>query len=437
MPSFSFVHAADLHLGSPFSALSLNNPDLNAMAHSASADAFDNLIDLCLKKAVDFLLVAGDVFDGEDRSLGAQVKFRDGLRRLSDGGIRAFVVHGNHDPLSAWSATLDWPERVHIIGDKLETVQVERDASVLACIQGISYSKRDERSNLSLLFKRTGPAFHIGLLHANVGSDTGHEPYAPCSMEDLARSGMDYWALGHVHTRKVLSKESPWIVYSGNTQGRNARETGEKGCYLVRVGDHLDVEIEFHRTATLRWVLKDLPINHLASEQDLLNALDETCGAISSSGPEPALVRIVLAGRGPLDRSLRKPGALSDLLGILQEDALSYSPLVWVEQLQLRTGPELDLEALRQEKDFLGELLRCSGELVASVSLPENVSPPGSVSPPRDESFGDAVREELASLFDDPKARRFLAGVQDRELQDFLEQAEGLCAQNLQSEDVE
>jgi DNA repair exonuclease SbcCD nuclease subunit len=238
-------------------------------------------------------------------------------------------------------------------------------------------------------------------------------------MEDLARSGMDYWALGHVHRNKILSRESPWVVYSGNIQGRNARETGEKGCYLVRVGDNLDVDMEFHRTASLRWALKELSINNLSTEQDLLNALDETCSGISSSGPEPTLARIVLTGRGPLDRSLRKPGAISDLLDILHENAPSYAPLVWVEQLQLRTGPELDMETLRQAKDFLGELLRCSLELG------------------RRDSFDEAVRQELSSLFDDPKARRFLARVEERELRDFLEEAEGLCVQGLQSEGSE
>ena len=143
MSNFSFIHAADLHLDSPFATLSPNNPDLAAMLRSGTFEAFDKVMQLCLEKRVDFLLVAGDIYDGADRSLRAQVKFRDGLKRLSEAGIRSFVVYGNHDPLDGWSSTLEWPPSVHLFGDHVETLEVKRNGSLLACIQGISYPKRD------------------------------------------------------------------------------------------------------------------------------------------------------------------------------------------------------------------------------------------------------------------------------------------------------
>jgi len=245
MPSFSFVHASDIHLDSPFSAYSRNNPELASAMRSATTKAYERIIDLCIRERVDFLLVAGDTYDGEDRSLRAQVRFRDGLERLDEAGIRSFVVYGNHDPLSSWASSLEWPAGTFIFRDRLEAVRVERGGQLLACVQGISYRERDERRNLIPLFRRTSPAFHIGLLHANVGSDTGHEPYAPCSIEDLVGSGMDYWALGHAHRRKVLSAASPMIVYPGNTQGRNIKEGGGKGCYLVRVTEGGETEATF------------------------------------------------------------------------------------------------------------------------------------------------------------------------------------------------
>jgi exonuclease SbcD len=416
MSLFSFIHTADLHLDSPFSAMSLNHPELAALMRSASMEAFDKVIDLCLAKGVDFLLVAGDVYDGADRSLRAQVRFRDGLKKLHDAGIRAFIVHGNHDALNTWSTTLDWPGRVHIFRDQLETVDVERGGALLARIQGISYPEREERRNLSLLFGRTGPMFHIGLLHANVGSDTGHEPYAPCSMEDLLRAGMDYWALGHVHRRKVLCEGPRWAVYPGNTQGRNIRETGEKGCVLVTVRDDGEVDIEFHETASLRWILHDLPIRDFMSEQELLKALDKVCRDICESGAGcPAIVRLVLSGSGPLFGFLRKPNTVPDLLEMIHETGMSYSPFVWVEQIQTRISPELDMDLLRQRSDFMGELLRCSEDLLMS------------------QEFEETMRQELSSLFDDPKMRRFVDIPDTQELRELLKQAEGICAEGLQS----
>ncbi|MCJ7594385.1 MAG: DNA repair exonuclease, partial [Desulfobacterales bacterium] len=391
MPSFSFVHTSDIHLDSPFSAYSLNNPELASAMRSATLEAYDRIIDLCIGERVDFLLVAGDTYDGADRSLRAQVRFREGLKRLDEAGIRSFVVHGNHDPLSSWASSLEWPAGVHIFKDHLETVRVEREGVPLACIEGISYRERDERRNLSLLFRRTSPEFHIGLLHANVGSDTGHEPYAPCSLEDLLKPGMDYWALGHVHRRRVLSEDPPLIVYPGNPQGRNIRETGEKGCYLVRVADHGEAEAEFHATDVLRWVSRELVINELQSEEDLLRALEGMCLDISQSeSGRPAIARICLIGAGPLYKFFANPSTLPDLLDILQESGMSYTPYVWIEQVETKIRPALNMADLMRGKDFVGKLLRYSRELSEGEHL-------------------QALAErELSPLFDDPRIRRFI-----------------------------
>jgi exonuclease SbcD len=419
MSNFSFVHAADLHLDSPFATLHVDNPDLARILRSATFEAFDRVVQLCLEKQVDFLLVAGDVYDGADRSLRAQVKFRDGLQRLAEAGIRSFVVHGNHDPLEGWSSTLEWPSGVHVFGDHVETVELKKDGTLLACIQGISYPQRDERRNLSLLFHRTGSAFQIALLHANVGSDTGHEPYAPCSMEDLLRSEMDYWALGHVHSKRVLSNLLPFVVYPGNPQGRNIKETGEKGCYLVKVGDDKEVEMEFHATDVIRWTTYDLPIHDLQTEQDLMNAFERVCVGISEKASgRPTMLRISLSGRSPLFKFLKAPNTLPDLLEILHEMGSSYSPPVWVEQIQLSVGPDVDPMVRMKERDFLGDLIRYSRELLGKRDL------------------GALVKEDLAPLFESTRIHRYLDSPGDRELRELLEEAERICLENLHGKEA-
>jgi DNA repair exonuclease SbcCD nuclease subunit len=420
MPNFSFVHAADLHLDSPLAALHVDNPDLFHILRSATFEAFDRVVQLCLDRRVDFLLVAGDVYDGVDRSLRAQVKFRDGLQRLHEAGIRSFVVHGNHDPLDGWSSTLEWPSGVHVFGDHVETVEVKKEGSLLACVQGISYLKRDERRNLSLLFHRAGPDFQIALLHANVGSDTGHEPYAPCSLEDLRKPEMDYWALGHVHSKRVLSEHLPFVVYPGNTQGRNIKETGEKGCYLVKVGDDKEVEMEFHATDVIRWTSYDLPIHDLQTEQGLIDALDHVCVGISEKASgRPAIARISLSGRSPLYQFLKAPNSLSDLLELLREKGSSYSPSVWIEQIQLNVGPDIDPMVRMKERDFLGDLIRYSREVLGERRL------------------GELVREDLSPLFDSARIHRYLDPPGDRQLRELLEAAERICLEGLQGEETQ
>jgi len=237
--SFSFVHAADLHLDSPFKGVTAESPAIAGSLHSATFDVYNSLIDLCIEKQVQFLLIAGDIYDGADRSLRAQLRFRDGLQRLADKNIQAFVVHGNHDPFKGHSRSIDWPEGIHVFSyRKVKSIPFKIDNSPLALISGISHENISITTNLAKKFESHDPdLFQIGLLHCNVGKDTGHEAYAPCELQDLIKTGLDYWALGHVHERKILHKD-PYVVYPGNTQGRNIREQNERGCYLIQVDDN-------------------------------------------------------------------------------------------------------------------------------------------------------------------------------------------------------
>ena len=365
MARLRFVHAADLHLDSPFRGIRNEAPPHVADAlHRATFQAYENIIDLCLRERVDALLVAGDIYDGADRSLRAQLKFVDGLNRLHAAGIRSFICHGNHDPLDGWEAQLDLPAGCARFGPEVSAVPVFPDDPERATVHGVSYPTREVRDNLTPLFAAPAGGFNVGLLHANVGGNTDHDPYAPCSVADLAGTGLDYWALGHVHTRQVLQQERPTIVYPGNPQGRNPRETGERGVYLAEVSDYGSVSLDFRPVDVVRWDTLEVGIVGLDSEQDLLDAIDHSVGSHAEAAAGlPVIFRLTLTGRGSLHRWLRRPGTADELLERLNGQYANAHPWMWCERIQLDTASPVDRVQVAQREDFTGDLARLSAQM--------------------------------------------------------------------------
>ena len=361
MTQLRFVHAADLHLDSPFKGLRNAAPEgIAGELYEATFRAYDNIIDLCIGERADALFVAGDVYDEDNPSLRAQLKFVEGLRRLDAAGIRSFVCHGNHDPLDGWKAGLTYPDGCHRFGREWERVPVFPNEPDRAVVYGISYPTRDVTSNLALtLGKVERGAFSIGLLHANVGGDSGHAPYAPCSVDDLRQTGVDYWALGHVHTRRILHQREPVVAYPGNPQGRHPNETGARGAYLVEVDDDGNARPDFRATDVVRWEYFSVDIGTLESEQDLLDTLHAKMGELLDGADGRSLVvRAGLSGRGELHRSLRRPNALRDWQEAINRDWMQRSPFVWCERIEDDTTTPFDRAARLAASDFLAEVLQ-------------------------------------------------------------------------------
>ena len=363
MPLIKFVHAADLHLDSPFQQIRNKAPDHVAAAlHDATFKAWRKIVDLCITEEVHALLVAGDIYDGADRSLRAQRDFIDGLERLHDKGIRSFVCHGNHDPLDGWEAQLKYPDSCHRFGPEWESVPVFADDPQRAAVTGISYPTREVTENLvEKLERRTPGPFQIGLLHANVGKDTDHYPYAPCSVEDLTGKGINYWALGHVHTGKILNETDPTVIYPGNPQGRHPNERGPRGVYVVEVADDHSVHPRFEAVDVVRWEQIELDIGELQSEQDLLDELPRRVDQrLQEADNRPLVLRIDLLGRGLLHGTLRRQGVVNDLREQINDLFQTREPFAWCERITDRTAPQIDLDALAAGVDFTAELIKRS-----------------------------------------------------------------------------
>jgi len=408
-PLFTFVHCADLHLDSPFVGLHALAPEISGVLREATFKAFNNVVDLAIRQEAKILIVAGDVYDGTDRSLRAQLHFRDALRRAVDAGIQCCVAHGNHDPLSGWEAGLKMPAAVHrFSGEEVERVSVRAGGETVAHVYGLSFPVREVRENLAGRFRRDadGP-FAIGVLHCNVGGNPQHDNYAPCTIEDLVACGMDYWALGHVHTRQVLRESLPCIVYPGNTQGRSLREEGARGCYLVRVDTAGGVRQEFVPTDVVRWYVDEVDISGLNTMDDLLQALAATVDqARARADGRGAIMRVRVTGRGDLHGTLKRVEPDRDLARPLREGEGGREDFVWVESVEVATRPALDLDQRRQVEDFTGDFLRAA-ERLRTAGDP-----------------GDALREVLAKRPEQRLIANELSRLSDADLLDLLSESE-------------
>ncbi len=364
MQPFRFVHAADLHIDSPFRGLRDVDKRVGERLRQSTFEAFNNMINLCIDEQVDFLVIAGDIYDGADRSVRAQLRFRDGMRRLSEAGISVYIVHGNHDPLDGWLSAVSWPEGVHIFGAEPEWKTVELNGEPLAAIQGVSFPTREVRENLVARFETpdSNSPFTIGLLHTNVGGNPDHDNYAPCSLDDLRLTALDYWALGHVHTRQTLRRQSPAVVYPGNIQGRHPNETGPRGCMMVDVSEEGSINTRFHALDVVRWEPTDVDISEITSIDKLEDAIEQKLDdlAVKAEGRD-VICSLTLSGRGSMHHELARQGAVEDLLTELRATA-SEAPWVWVERIYDRTRPEIDLDSRSEADDFLGATLRTAAK---------------------------------------------------------------------------
>ncbi|EHZ1694279.1 exonuclease SbcCD subunit D [Listeria monocytogenes] len=253
MKEIQFLHMADLHLDSPFIGLStLPQPFFSAIQES-TFQSLERITAVAIKEAVDFVLIAGDIYDSEDQSVRAQARFAKEMKRLEAANIPVFMIHGNHDFIEKHKEKLALPSNVHVFSEQVEVMSHKTATGVSVNIYGFSYNERHIRSSRVGEYKIQGDAdFHIALLHGSeVSSSEEHDVYAPFRVQEISRKGFDYWALGHIHKRQLLA-ESPSIYYPGNIQGRNRKESGEKGASIVTLSE-ASTTIDFIGTSPIIW----------------------------------------------------------------------------------------------------------------------------------------------------------------------------------------
>ena len=338
MMSFRFLHAADIHLDSPVSGLN-GYPSVNVVRfRTATREAFDRLVETAIRERVDFVVIAGDLYDGDWRDYSTGLYFVSRMARLHQAGIPVYLLHGNHDAESVITRRLELPPNVHVFGaEEPETFELHELAVAL---HGQSFAERAVLDNLVPGYPApvTG-AFNIGVLHTALGGMGGHERYAPCSLSDLTTKGYDYWALGHVHQGQVLH-ERPHVVFPGNLQGRHIRETGPKGAVLVTVREQEVTDIESLALDVVRWSVVRIAVGDAATPAQVNDRIRAGLAASVEAEADGRLLvsRVVLEGSTELHARLL--ASHEHLLADARAAALALGDAVaWVEKVVVETDP--------------------------------------------------------------------------------------------------
>lgn len=404
----TFIHAADLHLGRVFAGLRHLPETIYEKVLKSGFQALENVISAAIDYNVDFVLFAGDIFDSNSVSLRTYIRFREQMETLKKHGIHVFICHGNHDPLEQKTQMVKWPDNVTVFPD--ETVAYKSfttKSGEIVHIYGFSYTKKQVLENKSREFQKSGDAhFHIAMLHGNVEGQTEHDPYAPFSVHELVDKEFDYWALGHIHKRQLLSTHPP-IVYPGNIQGMNKKELGEKGCMLVTLSENEEASLTFIPTASIIWREEVIDITSIDSWNELLEKIEEQKERLRSLNTF-VLIRII--GCSSVHEQLQERHVLEELIWALNENESEQQTFVWIVDMHVETTKKWDRNELSERQDFIGALVQAFNGY---------------------SDFDDA----LQPLFKNRRIRMFLQAFTEEEKRMMLEKAEQFLLSKLLKEE--
>jgi DNA repair exonuclease SbcCD nuclease subunit len=404
MKEISFIHAADLHLDSPMVGLKSLPVNIYNRIRESTFTALKKITAAAVEHQVDFVIIAGDLFDGEDRSLRAQSRFRTEMNKLAEHDIPVYIIHGNHDHLNGSWVHLEMPSNVHVFGRDVETKMVSTKSGAMVYLYGFSYPQRHVFERKVDEYKKVvdSVGFHIGILHGNEAGGGDHDNYAPFSTKDLQEKGFDYWALGHIHKRAILS-ENPPIIYPGNIQGRNKKEKDEKGFYLVTLKES-EAKMDFIESSDIIW--REVSVD--ASTARSFHEVFQLCQtAINSLRTINNGVLLTLSLENiQLDDPSEKRSLDSELIELFLEDEKDEESFVWIVDFNVSENIQMDKEKLKTEAKFYAELFDTVDKY-------------------------DDVESALAPLYEHPLGRKYLTHLSSSERKELVEKAEQLLIKSL------
>ncbi|WP_343035085.1 DNA repair exonuclease [Sporosarcina jiandibaonis] len=326
-----FLHAADLHLDSPFKGMTGMQADQLASLRNSTFKAFERLIEHALYSKPDFVLIVGDIYDGEDRSLRAQLKFQEGMEKLNEAHIPVVMSYGNHDHLGGRWTRFELPQNVHVLSGNVEQIELNIRGEQVS-VYGFSYNERHVRESMIRNYPvaENGTGFHIGMLHGSLAGDETHAVYAPFTKEELLQKHYDYWALGHIHLRQQLHSEPP-IVYPGNIQGRHRNERGVKGFYEVSLSK-TESALNFIQTSEIVFERIDISCTGIRHANEWIEICKESIDSFEEEHGS-GIIELTMTDVDQETAAMFNQTPVEEWLDVLREVTRERESFVWVQSL--------------------------------------------------------------------------------------------------------
>lgn len=404
---FKFIHSSDIHLDSPLLGLERYEGAPVDEIRGACRRAFENMVELAISEECAFVLISGDLFDSDWKDYNSGLFLSKQMSRLRESGIKAFIISGNHDAANHISKKLRMPDNVKIFSThKAESSEVEE---VGAIIHGRGFESRSVTEDMSGTYPdRVNGLFNIAMLHTSLDGREGHDNYAPCSLQGLIGKGYDYWALGHVHKREIIYQD-PWVVFSGNIQGRHIRETGIKGCTLVTVNEGAVVDVEHRELDVFRFCLCPVDLSGAATEDEVSEKVIKAVELDMDRNPDKSIaLRLRLTGNTTMHNELQRNREkwLNEFRAALTDRS---GETIWIEKVEHETADDTGVE---DTACLSGDALR---QIICSIDDLKN-----------DDQFLDTLVNEFSNLnikLPD-ELRNGLEGIDLSDKKTFVEAAE-------------
>jgi len=367
----SFIHAADLHLDSPFQGLARTPAHIFKDIQASTFVALDHLVQAAIEKQVDFVLLAGDLFDNEKQSLKAQIRLRRAFEELEHHQIHVYLSYGNHDYLNGNRHPVTYPDNVYIFKDEqVNHFTYEKNNQKIAQIYGFSYENKAVHTNKAREYDIQDEhiPYHIAMLHGSLHSNTDHDVYAPFYLSDLVEKDFDYWALGHIHQREIL-KENPHIVYPGNIQGRNRKEQGEKGCYHVTLSQ-ASTTVSFVPLQAVQFQALVIDVSGCEEIHQIETKIQTKLKKWQSSVPQ--LIQLQLTSDSTKLKQWEAEGYVEEMIELVNETSVHETRWLYIFRYTVAVSKtSLIDETLYKGEHFVGELMRHFDEVSVQPFLKE------------------------------------------------------------------
>ncbi|SDM00913.1 metallophosphoesterase family protein [Sediminibacillus halophilus] len=401
----SFLHSADLHLDSPFKGLGNVPEAVFEQIRGSTFGALEALVRLAIEKQVDFVLIAGDVFDENQHSLLARMQLKAAFEKLNVHHIEVYLSYGNHDFTEGSKFIDQFPGNVHVFSDQeVRSIPFQKNGVTVANIYGFSYRERAVTKNKTQEYTIQGEApYHIAMLHGSLHSNKEHDVYAPFHLRDLTDKEFDYWALGHIHTRDILNQLPP-VVYPGNIQGRSKKESGERGCYHVELKNG-EAALTFHPLQRIRFESIKVDVSSCKDPQEMVPVIERHLEDCKNRFGKVILHVIFFSNRTVL-QDWQQTGYLDETVDFCNEIDRTENKWAYIQGYSVQVEDSWNWEELEKGHHFAGELAKRFQET-------------------------DNITRYLQPILHHRKARKYLSGFSEEEQSEIKQMAENLLMNQL------